>query len=329
MGLFSRKKTSKAGKADRKKILFATDLHGSEYTFAKLIKVLDLWAPDVLVLGGDVAGKGLLPVLVEGDQARMRWMGEEHRVSVTEIGELEERANQLGFYPHRTDAAGLERLGEDEPYKDQVFEDLMLERWAEWLERLETRCAELELPAYVIAGNDDPWSLDELNEQEREWVTGADGRVLPLLDHWTLLSIGLANETPWQCPRDVPEAKLTEELDKLAESVDDFGSVIANIHVPPHGTSLDIAPELDVSVDPPRPITGSTVPVGSIAALEFIKRYQPMLSLHGHIHESPGQVNIGRTYAINPGSEFAEGILRAVLVTVEPERVVGHQFVSG
>lgn len=327
MGLFGRKGGS--DKANRKRILFATDLHGSEYTFAKLIKVLELWSPDALVLGGDVAGKGLLPVLVEGDAVRMRWMGEERTAPLEEADALEARANQLGFYPYRTDAAGLARLGEDEAFKDEVFERLMMERWEQWLERLEARCAELELPAFVIAGNDDPWALDELNEREREWVKGADGKVLPLLDHWTLLSLGLANETPWQCPRDVPEERLTEELERLAAEVDDFGSVIANIHVPPYGTALDIAPELDTSVDPPRPITGSTVPVGSTASLEFIQRHQPLLSLHGHIHESPGQVDIGKTYAINPGSEFAEGILRGVLVTIEPTRVVGHQFVSG
>ncbi len=326
MGLFGK---SRSDKANRKKILFATDLHGSEYTFAKLIKVLDLWNPDALVLGGDVAGKGLLPVLVEGDRARMKWMGEEHDVPLAEIEQYEERANQLGFYPFRVDHPDLERLRGDEDYKEQVFEGLMLERWGEWLERLEARCAELEIPAYVIAGNDDPWSLDELNEQERQWVTGADGKVLPFLDHWSLLSIGLANETPWGCPRDVPEAELAGELEELAAKVDDFGSVIANIHVPPYGSSLDIAPELDTSVDPPRPVAGSTVPVGSTAAREFLERNQPMLSLHGHIHESPGKATIGRTYALNPGSEFAEGILRAVLVTIEPGRVVGHQFVSG
>jgi len=327
MGLFGNK--GGKSKADRKRLLFATDLHGSEYTFAKLLKVLDLWSPDALILGGDVAGKGLLPVLVTEGRARIRWMGEEHDVPLEEIEQYEARADQLGFYPYRVDAEGLERLREDEEFKDRVFEELMMERWGEWLERLEERCAELSLPAYVIAGNDDPWALDELNAIEREWVKGADGKVLPLLDNWTLLSIGLANETPWQCPRDVSEERLADELNALADQVEDFGRVVANIHVPPYGSSLDIAPELDTSFEPPKPITGSTVPVGSKAVTEFLKERQPLLSLHGHIHESPGKVDIGKTYAINPGSEFAEGILRAVLVTVEPERVVGHQFVSG
>lgn len=327
MGLFKR---NKGGKADRKKILFATDLHGSQYTFGKLLNVLEAWSPDVLVFGGDVAGKGLLPVLVSGETATMRWMGEERAVPLAEAEGQEARASQLGFYPIRVDAEGLARLNEDEAHKDAEFERLMIERWADWLERLESRCAQLELPAYVIAGNDDPWSLDELNEVEREWVKGADGKVLPFMDEWELLSIGLANETPWRCPRDVSEERLAEELESLAGAVStDFDRVVANIHVPPHGSALDLAPELDTSVDPPRPVTGSTVPVGSVAVAEFLEAKQPLLSLHGHIHESPGAVNIGKTRAINPGSEFAEGILRGALVTIEPGRVVGHQFVSG
>lgn len=326
MGLFGRKNQSKAS---RTKVLFATDLHGSQYTFGKLLNVLELWSPDVLVLGGDVAGKGLLPVLVEGETATMRWMGEERAVPLAEAEAQEARASQLGFYPIRVDAEGLARMREDEDFKEEEFERLMIERWADWLDRLEDRCAALELPAFVIAGNDDPWSLDELNELDRVWVKGADSKVLPLLEEWELLSIGLANETPWRCPRDVPEERLAAELDSLAEDVDDFDRVVANIHVPPYGSALDLAPELDTSVEPPRPVTGSTVPVGSIAVKEFIEARQPLLTLHGHIHESPGAVSIGRTRAINPGSEFAEGILRGVLVTLEPGRVVGHQFVSG
>ncbi len=65
-------------------------------------------------------------------------------------------------------------------------------------------------------------------------------------------------------------------------------------HVPPFNTKLDML--YDASH------------VGSKAVREFIEKFQPLLTLHGHIHESPrmsGQFNemIGRTMSINPGSE--------------------------
>jgi Icc-related predicted phosphoesterase len=47
-----------------------------------------------------------------------------------------------------------------------------------------------------------------------------------------------------------------------------------------------------------------------------LDRYQPMLSLHGHIHESRGGTKLGRTVALNPGSEYSEGVLRGALATL-------------
>jgi Icc-related predicted phosphoesterase len=328
MAFWSKKNGGQGGR--RIKILFVTDMHGSELTFRKFLTSLEVWAPDVLICGGDVAGKGLLPVLDSGGSTlRLRWMGEEQDLPRDQLDEVFAKASQLGFYPYIGDAAALERLRGEDDEGGEVFERLMQERWRDWLERLEARCAQLELPAFVIGGNDDPYSLDAISFEEREWVQGADGKVLPLVGEWKLISCGLANQTPWQCPRDVPEDVLAAKLEELAEEAGDFTNVIANIHVPPYNSSLDIAPELDVSVTPPRAIAGSTVPVGSKAVAEFLERRQPLLSLHGHIHESPGAVNIGRTKAINPGSEYAEGVLRGVIVTVEPDRVVGHQFVTG
>jgi Icc-related predicted phosphoesterase len=325
---WGKKKTGTAGRR-RLTVLFVTDLHGSEYAFGKLLNALELWEPDVYVAGGDVAGKGMLPMLRENGGVRAKWMGREDVYSGAALEELKAKALQLGFYPYETDAAELERMRAEPALADKVFERLMYERWAEWLERLEERCSQLRVPAFVIAGNDDPWDLDELTFQEREWVRGADGRVLEMAEDWTLISCGLANPTPWQCPRDVPEEELAGRLAQLAEEAGDMENVVANIHVPPYGSALDIAPRLDTSIYPPRAIAGETAPVGSTAVHDFLAQHQPLLSLHGHIHESPGAVKIGRTEAINPGSEYAEGMLRAVLVTIEPGRVVGHQFVTG
>lgn len=320
-----------AGSGHRRlRILFVTDLHGSELTFRKLLSSLKVWSPDVFIAGGDVAGKGLLPVLDSGNgTVRVRWMGEERDVARDQYQEIATNAAQLGFYPYLADAAELETLRADPAASESIFEGLMQERWRNWLERLDRRCAELTVPAFVIAGNDDPWSLDDASREPREWVQAADGLVLPLAEDWTLMSCGLANQTPWQCPRDVSEEDLAAHLESLAEQIDDFSNVIANIHVPPYKSSLDIAPQLDTSVFPPRAIAGATAPVGSHAVADFIEQRAPLLSLHGHIHESPGAVRLGRTWAINPGSEYAEGILRGVLVTVERDRVVGHQFVTG
>lgn len=330
MPFWSRKRGDGGGGGRRLRILFVTDLHGSELTFRKFLNALEVWRPDVLVGGGDVAGKGLLPVLDSGNgTVRVRFMGDERDMPREDLPQVIDRASQLGFYVHVASAEELNRLQRDPTESERVFERLMARRWGDWLERLERRCAELELPAYVMGGNDDPWSLDDITFEERDWVRGADGRVLPLGDGWMLLSCGLANKTPWDCPRDVSEEELAARLEELAGQLATFDNVVANIHVPPYDSALDIAPLLDTSTSPPQAIAGATEPVGSRAVADFLRAHQPLLSLHGHIHESPGAVRIGKTHAINPGSEYSEGILRGVIVTVEPGRVVGHQFVTG
>jgi kynurenine formamidase len=54
-----------------------------------------------------------------------------------------------------------------------------------------------------------------------------------------------------------------------------------------------------------------------------------LLSLHGHIHESRGQASIGRTVAVNPGSEYGEGVLRGAIVTLAGDTIENVQQTSG
>jgi len=70
------------------------------------------------------------------------------------------------------------------------------------------------------------------------------------------------------------------------------------------------------------------IPVGSTAVRQAIEEYQPLVSLHGHIHESPAANRIGRTLCINPGSDYHTGRIAGCLVTLRSDRVV-HQFVTG
>ncbi len=94
------------------------------------------------------------------------------------------------------------------------------------------------------------------------------------------------------------------------------------IHVPPYDTFIDQAPMLEddlrIAVK-----GGHThmIPVGSTAVRNIIEKYQPLVALHGHIHESPGRVKLGRTECLNPGSEYAEGILKGFLVELNGSKI--------
>jgi uncharacterized protein len=101
--------------------------------------------------------------------------------------------------------------------------------------------------------------------------------------------------------------------------------------VPPKDTPIDQAVLVDREL---RPVIKGGMPaiagVGSSAVRTSLERYQPMLGLHGHIHESRGEARIGRTLSINPGSEYSEGVLRGAILTLSEQKgLKGYQLVAG
>jgi len=228
----------------------------------------------------------------------------------------------------------LEEIQEDEARKSALFQQKVSERFQLWLDELETRLAPKGVRCYVTGGNDDEAELfDGFERRAYEHVIYAESKSLRI-DQWhSMVSVGLSNRTPWDTPREVEEEELAGVIAQALEGVDDFRNVIFNFHCPPHDTTLDLCPKLDTSVYPPRPIVQAGVQIlaaaGSTAVRAAIERHQPLLGLHGHIHESRGVVKLGRTTCINPGSEYAETVLRGCIVNVGDGEVVSYQMTSG
>jgi Icc-related predicted phosphoesterase len=204
----------------------------------------------------------------------------------------------------------------------------MCQRVREWLTLAEEKLVPLKMTLYFMAGNDDLYSIDKVVE-EFEHVRNPDMKHLELDGGYEVVGLSNANLTPWLCARDVEEAELSRKLDALTAMIKAPERTIAVLHVPPIGSGLDTCPDLDKNL---KIITqgGQVVmkSAGSPAVKAFIEKVQPMLSLHGHIHESPGHVRNGRTLMINAGSEYAEGIMKAAVINLEDGRVKGHLLVS-
>jgi len=69
--------------------------------------------------------------------------------------------------------------------------------------------------------------------------------------------------------------------------------------------------------------------VGSTAVRKAIETHQPMLGLHGHIHDSKGMCRIAKTLCLNPGSEYVDGVLRGIIVDLDESKVRDYLFTSG
>ena len=60
--------------------------------------------------------------------------------------------------------------------------------------------------------------------------------------------------------------------------------------------------------------------VGSVAVRDSINKHQPLLSVHGHIHESRGIRKMGRTLALNPGSVYGDGVLQGAVIELDAKK---------
>lgn len=309
------------------RIFFASDLHGSEVCFRKFLRALDFYEVDVLILGGDLTGKLMIPVISSGsgEYQYASTMGV-HRIRDTELEKALQGLANSGEYGIVVDEDEFVRLRDDPDYQRRVFVALMKERLKSWLDLAEKRLRDRGVPIYMMLGNDD---MEEVQEGlSSDVVRFCEGEVVTLGNEYDMISVGYANMTPWHAPRDVTEEFLREVIERETGKISSMRNAIFNFHAPPFGSSIDRAPKLDRRL---RPVKGGTelVSVGSYSVREAIETRQPLLTLHGHIHESQGVQRIGRTQCFNPGSEYREGILHGVLVSVKGDQVVGYQFTSG
>jgi len=313
------------------KLLFATDLHGSTACLRKVVAAAKRHEVDYVILGGDLTGKAMVPVIREGNGRYHAYLfGSRHEAETKEgLAKLTDLIASVGHYSHVCNAAEARELESDPARLDAVFAEKMRERLIAWLEYLEAGLAPAGIGCYIIAGNDDVRELDTILNAS-PFVVNVDGKVVPLGDHHELVGLGDSVITPWACPRDVDEDTLARRIDKLMAEVQCPERAVLNFHCPPYNTKLDQVPKLNERLEIEH--EGGQVVMtsaGSKAVREAIERYQPVLSLHGHVHEGRGVHRLGRTVAINPGSEYAEGILRSALINLEPDRVKGYLLLSG
>jgi Icc-related predicted phosphoesterase len=225
----------------------------------------------------------------------------------------------------------LERYTGDPEAVEGLFTELMHATLIRWMDHARQKLAGTGVRILTAPGNDDPFSIDDvIREHGGGHFQLLEGEVYEVAPGHEMLNTGYTNVTPWNTHREYSEEQIAAHLKEMTARLERPEQSIFNIHVPPYNSALDTAPALgdDLAV---RTSMGAqvTAPVGSTAVREALEEHQPLLSLHGHIHESGGMTRIGRTVAINAGSEYGEGVLRGLLVTVGGGKVLRHQATTG
>ncbi|MEW5815380.1 MAG: metallophosphoesterase [Spirochaetota bacterium] len=322
-------KSIKGAKITR--ILYGSDFHGSEAVFRKFLAAGIQYRADILIVGGDVTGKAMVPIIHLGGGRYVGYVfGRKEEASTPEeLARVKRIVNNVGFYPIAIEKDEANELEKNPDLMAKRFAAEMCQRIREWMRLAEEKLVPQHIQLFFMPGNDDLNLIDEVIAEFQD-VRNPDMKHFIIGDEYELVGNSNSNMTPWACPRDIEEDELEKKLAELEHLIQDPGHTIAVLHVPPFQSGLDTCPELDGNL---KIIThGGQVlmkSAGSTAVKAFIERVSPMLALHGHIHESPGHVRIGRTLAINAGSEYAEGILKAAIINLQDGGVKGHLLVSG
>lgn len=309
------------------RVFFATDLHGSEMCWRKFLNAAKFYDAEVLICGGDMTGKAMIPVVEENDQFTVTIAGETHSVGADGVGDIENQIRRKGYYPLRVTPERLHELDQDVEKRRVTFQQVMLDGVQRWMEMAEEKLKGTGVRVFVCPGNDDEMEVDDV-VRSSDLVELGEGRKVEI-DGFTMISTGWSNPTPWNTHREETEDALGARIDAMASQLDDLSHAIFNLHCPPFNSGLDEAPAIDADM---KLLHGGRAlrPVGSKAVRQAIDKYQPLLSLHGHIHESKGAIKLGKTLSINPGSAYEEGMLMAALINLDAKKgVKSYQLING
>jgi Icc-related predicted phosphoesterase len=313
------------------RIFFVSDVHGSERCFRKFLNAAKFYSANVLILGGDITGKALVPVIqISEDRFRMNFQGQEITVKKKELQDYLASLRNNGLYYFMTTPEELERLAKNKDEVDKIFMEQMTSVLSSWIQLANERLKGTGVKCYISPGNDDRFEMDYIL-QDSEHVINPENRVVEIPGGYEMITLGYANPTPWKSPREVSEERLLEMIEHLASQLKKPETSIFNLHVPPFGTELDKAPAVNSQLEYEKAGLGmvKVINAGSRAVKSSIEKYQPLLGLHGHIHESRGFVWLGRTLCLNPGSDYGEGTLKGALVDLEDGKLKEFILTSG
>jgi Icc-related predicted phosphoesterase len=319
------------------RIFFAADLHGSQPTFRKFVNAARFYDVDALVFGGDLMGKAMVPIVRENGRYHAHFQGRDHDFDPDGLEAFTKSVELPGFYWRVLDRDEYAAAKADPLVQKGLFQRLAAARLAEWIAFAEERLTGTAVRMFLTGGNDDePAVLDVLEAYEGDRVVPCEGRLVELDGEHTMVTVGLSTVTPWDTPREASEAEIAAAIETEVAKVPDVERAVFNFHCPPKDTPIDTCLKLKEPERPgelPQPVREGgrfvTVGGGSTAVREAVKRYQPVVGLHGHIHESAGRFRIGRTRCFNPGSEYTHGTLSGWIVSITRGRLTTHQHTSG
>ena len=310
-------------------VFFATDIHGSDICWRKFLNAGKFYQADVMVLGGDMTGKAIVPILDHGNGRYTATLLQQpfELEGQQELADMSGKIRNRGYYPYVTTKDEIAELEKEPDKVYQLFIQQALRVVEEWMDLASKKLAGTGQRIFVSPGNDDRFEVDDILRACPSVIL-AEGEVLYIDNKHEMITSGWSNRTPWNTYREEDEDGLAVRYEKMTSRIKDPANAIFNIHVPPYASNLDEAPELDEQLRP-KNAGNALKPTGSTALRSAIEKHNPLLSLHGHIHEGRGTSKIGKTLCINPGSMYEQGTLLGTLVKLGDKKIDSYVLTSG
>ena len=311
------------------KLYFATDVHGSEMCWKKFVSAHKFYEVDTLILGGDMTGKAIIPIIAQGNDKYKVTLLEQETIleGRDEVERMVQTIQNRGYYPYVTNPDEVAAISSTPGKTDELFVDQVLKCMQRWMDYADTKLAGTGIRCYVCPGNDDMFQIDRVIAASK-CVRSVEGQVIELDEHHEMVSSGWTNPTPWDTHREEPDEALLARIETIIAKAKNPPNAVFNLHAPPYGSGLDEAPELTKDLRPAY-AGRSLVSVGSKSVLKVIEKYMPLLGLHGHIHEGKGTRKFKKTLCINPGSMYEQGMLHGAVVELKPQKVGNYILTTG
>jgi Icc-related predicted phosphoesterase len=310
-----------------------SDLHAANRTYRKLLNAIkmNVYEANVVLIAGDLTGKAIVPIIAQGNgRYAATFLDQQYTTETeTDLHAVKQNISDIGYYPYVTVQEEVDALRADAARMKELFRQQMIMRVGEWVALAEERVGKSGVQFYMMPGNDDDTGVDAMIAQS-SYVINPVGKTMQLDEYHEMISFDYANPTPWHTPREWSEDEYYERIKTSASKLKNVSRAVFMIHVPPYDSGLDTAPELDKNLRP-RVTMGDVlrIPVGSTGVRRALQELQPLVSVHGHVHEAPGQSKIGRTTCFNAGSEANQGILRGFVFDLGKDKLERSFRVQG
>lgn len=191
------------------KIFFATDLHGSEKCFLKFVNAAKFYKANTLIMGGDITGKMIIPIINEPNgKYHATFVGNKRTAkNEEELQDLQRAIRFAGYYPYLTNPQQMEQLQADDSRVQAIFKELMLDTVKRWVQLAEVCLKESNIRVYITGGNDDIAEIESIIGSS-SYVIDPEDKVVELDGKFEMISTGWSNPTPWRTARECSEDQL-------------------------------------------------------------------------------------------------------------------------